>query len=38
MRQLLTGQTRLPGFHGEWEVAKLSALCGMKSGEGITER
>lgn len=36
MRQLLTGQTRLPGFHGEWEVAKLSALCGMKSGEGIT--
>ena len=20
MQQLLTGQTRLPGFHGEWEV------------------
>ncbi len=24
MQQLLTGQTRLPGFHGEWEVRKLS--------------
>jgi type I restriction enzyme, S subunit len=36
MQQLLTGQTRLPGFSGEWEVMPLSALCGMKSGEGIT--
>ena len=36
MQQLLTGETRLPGFSGEWEVAPLSALCGMKSGEGIT--
>ena len=23
MQQLLTGQTRLPGFHGEWEVKAL---------------
>ncbi len=23
MQQLLTGQTRLPGFHGEWAVKKL---------------
>ena len=23
MQQLLTGQTRLPGFHGEWEVKPL---------------
>ena len=36
MQDLLTGRTRLPGFHGEWEVAGLSALCAMKSGEGIT--
>lgn len=24
MQQLLTGQTRLPGFHGEWEVKPLA--------------
>ena len=23
MQQLLTGQTRLPGFHGEWEVKRV---------------
>jgi type I restriction enzyme S subunit len=23
MQQLLTGQTRLPGFHGQWEVKRL---------------
>lgn len=26
MQQLLTGQTRLHGFHGEWEVRPLGAL------------
>ena len=26
MQQLLTGQTRLPGFHGEWEVKKIGEL------------
>ena len=27
MQQLLTGQTRLPGFHGEWEVKTLFELA-----------
>jgi type I restriction enzyme, S subunit len=36
MQQLLTGQTRLPGFSGEWEVKRLGDLSGMKSGVGIT--
>jgi type I restriction enzyme S subunit len=36
VQQLLTGQTRLPGFHGEWKRKSLSAVCSMKSGEGIT--
>lgn len=35
-QQLLTGQHRLPGFSGEWEVKRLGDICGMKSGEGIT--
>lgn len=26
MQQLLTGQSRLPGFHSEWEVATVSEL------------
>ncbi|MEA5399113.1 restriction endonuclease subunit S [Synechococcus sp. BA-124 BA4] len=26
MQQLLTGQTRLPGFHGDWEVRRLGEL------------
>lgn len=26
MQQLLTGQTRLPGFHGEWEVKTFAAV------------
>ena len=30
MQQLLTGQTRLPGFHGEWEVKTLFDLAGRK--------
>jgi len=38
MQQLLTGQIRLPGFHGEWEVKRLEDLCTMKSGEGITAK
>jgi restriction endonuclease S subunit len=38
MQKLLTGQTRLPGFHGEWEVKRLAELCSMKSGEGITAK
>jgi type I restriction enzyme S subunit len=30
MQQLLTGQTRLPGFHGEWEVKTLFDLAERK--------
>jgi type I restriction enzyme S subunit len=26
MQQLLTGETRLPGFHGEWEVKRLGEV------------
>jgi len=36
MQQLLTGQTRLPGFHGGWERVSLSSVCSMKSGTAIT--
>ncbi len=36
MQQLLTGQPRLPGFEGEWKVVRLSDVCSMRSGEGIT--
>ena len=27
MQQLLTGQTRLPSFHGEWEVKRLGDVA-----------
>lgn len=30
MQQLLTGQTRLPGFSGEWEVKTLFDLAGAR--------
>lgn len=36
MDQLLTGQTRLPGFQGEWVVKSLGELCSLKSGQAIT--
>ena len=32
MQQLLTGQTRLPGFHAEWEVKRLDKLADIRSG------
>jgi type I restriction enzyme, S subunit len=32
MQQLLTGQTRLPGFHGEWEVKRLGEVADVKTG------
>lgn len=32
MQQLLTGQTRLPGFSGEWEVKRLGDLAETSSG------
>jgi len=32
MQQLLTGQTRLPGFHGEWESKQLGDIGKFKNG------
>ena len=32
MQQLLTGQTRLPGFQGEWAVKRLGDLADVKTG------
>jgi len=32
MQQLLTGQTRLPGFDGEWEVKRLGDVCPLQRG------
>ena len=32
MQQLLTGKTRLPGFHGEWEVKPLKDIADVKTG------
>ncbi len=32
MQQLLTGQTRLPGFHGEWEVKRLGQVLRFQVG------
>ncbi len=35
MQQLLTGQTRLPGFHGEWEVKRLGGCLLSRPDYGI---
>jgi type I restriction enzyme S subunit len=32
MQQLLTGQKRLPGFHGEWEVTTLGGVASVSKG------
>jgi type I restriction enzyme S subunit len=32
MQQLLTGQTRLPGFHGEWQMKRLDKLAPLQRG------
>lgn len=32
MQQLLTGQTRLPGFSGEWKLKRLGDLADIRSG------
>ncbi len=37
MQQLLTGQKRLPGFHGEWEKKELGKL-GEISGAGVDKK
>ena len=36
MQQLLTGQTRLPGLHGEWEVKTLGKLFDLSAGKSKT--
>ncbi|MGC8116646.1 restriction endonuclease subunit S [Metapseudomonas otitidis] len=33
MQQLLTGQTRLPGFHGEWEAKRLGDILTVRHGK-----
>jgi type I restriction enzyme S subunit len=38
MQQLLTGQTRLPGFHGEWEVKTLGDVVEKIVGGGTPSR
>lgn len=35
MQQLLTGQIRLPGFQGEWEVIRLGSLGRFIKGTGV---
>ena len=37
MQQLLTGQTRLPGFEGEWEVKLLGDVLTMRHGRSQHE-
>lgn len=35
MQRLITGQTRLPGFHTEWRQKTLSAVCWFQEGPGV---
>jgi type I restriction enzyme, S subunit len=35
LQQLLTGQTRLPGFHGEWEVVSMRNVLVQNATYGI---
>jgi type I restriction enzyme S subunit len=37
MQQLLTGQTRLPGFQGEWDVKQLGDVAHIKTGSRNNE-
>jgi type I restriction enzyme S subunit len=37
MQQLLTGQTRLPGFHSKWRETDLGALGQFLKGRGVTK-
>ncbi len=37
MQQLLTGQTRLPGFSGKWEPTTLGAITKIKTGSRNNE-
>jgi type I restriction enzyme, S subunit len=35
MQQLLTGQTRLPGFRDKWEVKRLGEIATFHKGKGL---
>lgn len=35
MQQLITGQTRLPGFHGQWQATRLEELATFHKGKGL---
>jgi type I restriction enzyme S subunit len=37
MQQLLTGQIRLPGFQGEWEMTRLGEVAHIKTGSRNNE-
>ena len=37
MQQLLTGPTRLPGVHGEWEVKRLGDVGSFSKGRGLSK-
>jgi type I restriction enzyme S subunit len=37
IQQLLTGQTRLPGFHGKWEVKTLRKIADVIKGGGLSK-
>jgi type I restriction enzyme, S subunit len=37
MQELLTGQKRLPGFSGKWEVRRLGELGSFLKGSGVTK-
>ena len=37
MQQLLTGQTRLPGFSGEWEVKRLGDVANIDEWQASTK-
>lgn len=37
MQQLLTGQLRLSGFHGEWEVKRLGDVADVLKGSGLSK-
>lgn len=37
MQRLLTGQTRLPGFEGEWRVVQLAEVAHIKTGSRNNE-
>ena len=38
MQQLLTGQKRLPGFHGKWEVKRLGNIAEIRDGTHQTPK